>query len=97
MKNRTKLPKFWGRGQIQALLKSFSSLEPSQENTHLLELQREILTYKSFKRKYSLIRAVLLPQNDLSVSCTVQKRVPVNVSPMKNREQKNLERPGIIF
>ena len=47
MKNRTKLPKFWGRGQIQALLKSFSSLEPSQENTHLLELQKKILTYKS--------------------------------------------------
>ena len=75
------------RGQIRALLRSFFFSSP----------HRKIFAYKSLKRKYSLIRAVLLPQNDLSVSCTVQKRVPVNVSPMKNREQKNLERPGIIF
>merc|ERR1719400_917278 len=40
------------------------------------------------------IRAVLLPQNDLSVSCTVQKRVPCQLLPRwpgKDEEQTKFE------
>ena len=67
-------PKFGSGGKFGHYWKAF----------FLSSLHRKIRTFKSVKGKCSLIRAVLLPQNDLSVSCTVQKRVPVNVSPMKN-------------